>query len=311
MKKWILKAIVQKTISYFPNANQVNFLFQKYITKGVNLTEAYLEDRLIHFSNHERLLTDEFSGSLKDKHVLELGTGWYPIIPICLFLSGAEKVTTVDISTYVNEERLFTALEAVLKYERQGKLQQYLRHIDPDRKAQLEQIKMGQQPIEAILATLQINYIVEDARALPFPDQSVDYIVSNNTFEHIYPEVLKGILTEFKRVLKPKGRMSHFIDMSDHFAHLDQSITIYNFLKYEDRTWQFIDNDIQPQNRWRINHYRALYKELGIDILKEENRPGRLEEVRGLDIAPPFNALSAEDLAISHSYLLSGSQPQD
>lgn len=305
MKKWILKAIVQKTISYLPNANQVNFLFQKYITKGVNLTEAYLEDRLIHFNNHERLLAIEPGDSLKDKHILELGTGWYPIIPICLFLSGARKVTTIDISRYVNQERLLTAIGAVLDYEKRGQLQKYLSHIDAERLAKLEHIRRVEPAVEETLSNLCIHYQVEDARALSLPDESVDYIVSNNTFEHVYPEVLRGILEEFRRVLKPTGRMSHFIDMSDHFAHLDSSITIYNFLKFKPDTWQLIDNDIQPQNRWRINQYRALYAALGIEILKEENRPGRLDEVKSLPIAPPFNQLPAEDLAISHSYILS------
>lgn len=305
MKKWILKAVVQKTISYLPNANQVNFLFQKYITKGVDLTEAYLEDRLIHFRNHERLLTDEQKGALEGRHILELGTGWYPIIPICLFLSGAKKVTTIDISSYVNEERLFTTIRSILRYSEQGKLQQYLTCIDTERHARLEQLLKDKPSLPETMDALDIHYNVEDARALSLPDDAVDYIVSNNTFEHVYPEVLKGILNEFKRVLKPTGKMSHFIDMSDHFAHLDSSITIYNFLQFKPSTWRLIDNDIQPQNRWRINHYRSLYAELGINILKEENRPGRVEEVKSLTIAPPFNQLSAEDLAISHSYVLS------
>ena len=305
MKKWILKAVVQKTISYLPNANQVNFLFQKYITKGVDLTEAYLEDRLIHFRNHERLLTDEQKSTLEGRHILELGTGWYPIIPVCLFLSGAKKVTTIDISSYVNEERLFTTIRSILRYSEQGKLQQYLTCIDTKRHAQLEQLLKDKLSLPETMDALDIHYNVEDARALSLPDDAVDYIVSNNTFEHVYPEVLKGILNEFKRVLKPTGKMSHFIDMSDHFAHLDSSITIYNFLQFKPSTWRLIDNDIQPQNRWRINHYRSLYAELGINILKEENRPGRVEEVKSLKIAPPFNQLSAEDLAISHSYVLS------
>ena len=52
MKKWMLKAIVQKVISFFPFKHQINFLFQKYITKGVRLNETYFEDKLIHFKQH-------------------------------------------------------------------------------------------------------------------------------------------------------------------------------------------------------------------------------------------------------------------
>ncbi|MBK7337072.1 MAG: class I SAM-dependent methyltransferase [Saprospirales bacterium] len=111
-----------------------------------------------------------------------------------------------------------------------------------------------------MLEALHIRYLVTDARKLPLNPESLDLIVSNNTFEHIYPNILAEILAEFKRLLRPGGMMSHFIDMSDHFAHLDTGITIYNFLRFSEKNWGWIDNSIQPQNRWRISHYRHLYK---------------------------------------------------
>ena len=49
---WILKALIQKTISFLPYNHSVNFLFQKYVTKGVRLTDELFEDKLIHCSNH-------------------------------------------------------------------------------------------------------------------------------------------------------------------------------------------------------------------------------------------------------------------
>ncbi len=68
---------------------------------------------------------------------------------------------------------------------------------------------------------------------LNIKSDSVDFICSNNTFEHIPADILSAILREFKRVIKPGGLMSHFIDMSDHFAHFDSRITIYNFLEIQ------------------------------------------------------------------------------
>jgi hypothetical protein len=52
MKKWILKAIVQKTISYMPFSSSINYVFQKYVTKGVYLTDEYFYDRLGHAKAH-------------------------------------------------------------------------------------------------------------------------------------------------------------------------------------------------------------------------------------------------------------------
>ncbi len=41
ISKWVLKAIVQKTISILPRPERANFLFQKYVTKGVHLTDEH------------------------------------------------------------------------------------------------------------------------------------------------------------------------------------------------------------------------------------------------------------------------------
>ena len=169
-----------------------------------------------------------------------------------------------------------------------------LHHTDP---TQLTQ--------EEICRQLHLELIVQDARQLTISDGSVDFIVSNNTFEHVYPEVLRGILERFWQLLRPGGLMSHFIDMSDHIAHMDPSINIYNFLQFSEKDWQRIDNDIQPQNRWRMAHYRDLYEELGFPYEQRKLRPGGEAALRTVDVHEEFGHLSSKELAISHGYLLS------
>lgn len=303
MKKWILKAVIQKTISLLPNKHRINYLFQRYITKGVRLSEVYVEDKLIHFQHHSRFW-EEGNGDLKGKKVLELGTGWYPIVPVCFFLAGAERITTLDITPFLTPGKVRQALCELVRLQASGRLQSFVR-IDPARWQIVEGLSKGSETdLKAILATMYIDYLVKDARNLPLEDHSVDFITSNNTFEHIYPGILEDILKEFKRVLKPGGMMSHFIDMSDHFAHLDPTITIYNFLRFSGRQWSRIDNSIQPQNRWRISHYRALYGKLGIPVWKEENRPGDVIALRTVPVHPEYSEIPETVLAVSHSYMV-------
>ena len=64
--------------------------------------------------------------------------------------------------------------------------------------------------------------------------------------------------------------MLHFIDMSDHFAHLGKSISAYNFLKFSETQWNLIDNSIQPQNRLRICDYTTLLKNAQFKVVFEE-----------------------------------------
>src|SRR5438445_10474895 len=97
MKKWILKAVTQKIISYLPYSNKINYLFQKHVTKGVFLTDEYFYDKLNHAREHITNYQKYSNGSIP-KVCLEIGTGWYPIVPISLFLVGADKIYSVDIS---------------------------------------------------------------------------------------------------------------------------------------------------------------------------------------------------------------------
>ena len=314
MKKWILKAIVQKITSYLPFSNKINYVFQKYVTKGVYLSDEYFYDRLGHAKAHlaafqKHSSTAQHSTSIRPKNALELGTGWYPVVPISFYLVGVETTYSVDISFLTSKERIFTTLQQFQNAHKNGKLNEYL-DVLPEKWAKLSILiaNYDDYSLEDVLKYLNLVYLIEDARALSLPDGSIDLVNSNNTFEHIYPSILISILKDFKRVVnKERGIMSHFIDMSDHFAHFDKSINIYNFLQFSDETWQWIDNDIQPMSRLRIDDYKQIYADLGIKIDTEDNRKGRIDELRSIKLAEKYSKKPLEIIAISHCHFISTS----
>lgn len=305
MKKWHLKAIVQKTISYLPYSSKVNFLFQKYVTKGVYLTDDYFYDRLEHASNHIKGYAD-LSDNKKLNTTLELGTGWYPVVPICMYLCGAEKIYTVDLTLLTNKAQILTTIEKFIECEDQKKIEQYIPFLS-ERFQSLESILKNKEVItlNQILEKLHLNYLVQDARKLSLQNGSIDLITSNNTFEHVYPFILKDILKEFKRIARAGGLMSHFIDMSDHFAHFDKSITIYNYLQFSEKQWQLIDNTVQPQNRLRITDYKKIYADLVILITREEYREGNLKELNSIKLNESFLKIPNTEIAKSHCHFYS------
>lgn len=300
--KWIIKAIVQKTISFFPYSQKVNYLFQKHITKGVILTDELLIDKLTHFKKHFESFQKNSDNNTLDT-CLEIGTGWFPVIPICYFLMGAKTIYTIDIAALLKEENLIITIKKILEFNR---LNDYLKP-DPEKLKVLVEIieQETNEDIHQILKKLNIHYKIKDASKLDFlKSGSVDFISSNNTYEHIFPNVLEAINKEFYRVLKPNSLMSHFIDMSDHFAHMDNSITIYNFLKYSDKQWNLIDNKIQPQNRLRYKSQKEILINSGFKILDEDVRPGNPDEVKNLKLSHNFSSLTANEIAISHAYVV-------
>ena len=305
LSKWIIKAVVQKAISYLPLSGRINYFFQRYVTGGVLLTDEHFGLKLQHARDH--LLNLHSHGSPgKEQSILELGTGWYPVVPVFFFLTSTGKVTSIDIQQWMTRKTQLLTLLKFKQWRKRGMLDELLPDIDQSRWDLL--MKVVNEPEgydrEQINDLIGLTPMLQDARNLDLESGSIDFICSNNTFEHIPEAVLRDILKEFKRLLKPSGVMSHFIDMSDHFAHFDSRITIYNFLKFSRKRWRLIDNRIQPQNRLRFRDYIALYRETGLPVSGEIIRPGDQQEVEGLNVHPEFSGYSPQELAISHAYVI-------
>lgn len=302
--KWIIKATIQKIISFLPNGHKINYLFQMYITKGVKLTDEFIEDKLIHVRNHLSYYNKYTSDNSDLKH-LEIGTGWFPVVPLCMFLSGATESYTVDISPLLRKENIIATLSRLIEYYDTGILKQYFKikeeRINVFTKILNESSKLSK--IE-MLDKLNVKYLVIDATNLPFDKNYFSLITSNNTFEHIELNVLKKILIEFVRITKQGGILSHFIDMSDHFAHMDNSITIYNFLKFSNRQWSFIDNSIQPQNRLRVFDYIELFNQSGISLKERNDRKGSINDLQKVKLHKQYQNQNNRDLGVSHTHII-------
>ena len=304
--KWQMKAIAQKAISFLPKKEKINYWFQKNITKGVTLTDEYFEYKITHASDHLRFFKTYSDKDLKECTVLELGTGWYPIVPIALFLSDLKNIFTLDLSNWMSKESLKITCNKFIEWRQKGELKKFLPIINEENWNTLKILAMdNQEGLSSMCQQLNLNNWIGDARNTPFEANYIDLICSNNTFEHIPKTVLNSILIEFKSVIHPNGVMSHFIDMSDHFAHFDQSINIYNFLRFSDQAWGWIDNSIQPQNRMRFKDYKEIYRKLMIPITDEEIREGSVEALKEISLDSKFGNYKLEELAISHGYIIS------
>lgn len=303
--KWVAKAIVQKTISLLPYSYNLNFLFQKYVTRGVKLTDDFFTDRLEHAKNHCKYYGTT-TGNVVPSNTLELGTGWYPVVPIYLYLKGCENIWTIDIAEHFSNASTLQTANKFLAYMETGRIVAANEGFAPERVATLNHFCSTYKPKSAgrALEKLGINYKCIDARQTTFGNNYFDLIHSNNTLEHIYPSILKGIVCECARILKVEGIMSHFIDMSDHFARFDQSITIYNYLRFSNTAWKIIDNRIQPQSRLRMSDYLALFGAANLKSTLAQARPGSPSDLKRIKINRAFAQYSLSDLATSHCHII-------
>ncbi len=309
ISKWIIKAMVQKTISYLPGSARINYFFQKHVTGGVKLTDDHFGLKLHHARDHY-LAFEKYGKPEPLRIILELGTGWYPVVPLFFYLAGSGRVVSIDIQQWMTRETQQLTLQKMLEWHKRGLLNDLLPGSGRERLEQLTDMLFDPDAYDTgqFNAVIGLTPLIGDAAELDLQNGSVDFICSNNTLEHIPAGKLGKILKEFNRVLKPGGIMSHFIDMSDHFAHFDRAINIYNFLKFSDRQWQILDNRIQPQNRLRFRDYQQMYEEAGLPVTEAIVREGAPEELQHIRIHSRFSGYSMQELAISHATIISQKQ---
>lgn len=307
MKRWILKTTAQRVISWLPWSYRWNELLQKYVTKGLQLRPADFEGKLdccrTHWEHYQ-----SFSSKAKAAPIaIELGTGWFPIVPVALYLCGAESVTTYDLAPLLRPAALRQTLAFFSEYDRHGRLPARLPGFRPERMDRLRQVLADADSATpaALLAQLNIHTRIGDARSTGLPAGSVDLVFSTVVFEHVPRDVLAGLFTEFRRVSSPHAVMSHYIGLKDQYANFDPSLSPFNFLKYSERQWRWLNNRMIPLTRLRIPEYRRLHVEAGYRIVREVNTSGTMEDLQRIRLAPEFEKYSQSDLLVLFSWLAS------
>ena len=243
----------------------------------------------------------EMEGKIEGKVFFEVGTGHNPIVPIGFFLCGAKKIVTVDRYRRLDLDILKKSL-AWLAENRKEIFEHYESVVEwsvfNERMDLLK--KLAQKPKECMLEA-NIEYLAPaDASNIGLPDESIDYHISTTVFEHIPRQDIKQILNEARRILKEDGAAIHFIDLSDHFQHQDNSITSINFLKYSENEWiRIAGNEFAYCNRLRVSDYSILFKEEGFDIFRKEvvvDRDARKVIQNGFILDGRFRNYNVDDL---------------
>jgi hypothetical protein len=309
MGSWLVKALVQRGIGALPNPHYWNELFQDRVTHSLDLTNERFEASLRNCRNHleqlQRFGSTATGGSFS---AFELGTGWFPTIPIGLFLCGAREVWTWDIVPFLRRDRLKLTIRRFLELEQGEGLRSHF-HILPQRLTQLREVMAlcespaGLGPAE-LLERLGIYYRIGNASRSGLPPQSVDLIVSDVVFEYLSLEELFEILQEFRRIATSDAVMSHTISLDDQYATYDSGITQFNFLRFSDKAWRWLNNPIIPLNRLRVSDYRRVFSETGFQVVDETSQRGDPAALARTPLAARFRGYSIEDLLVIHTWLV-------
>ena len=265
--RWQLKAAAHAVLSVAPGGARVHRRLQEAAgTVGPHDVLVELE-RKSHFLRR----LDDHGISLQDATVLEIGTGWHPVLPVLLSMRGARRTITIDLRSWLTERTLLETADglervAELLPEDAGVPAETGRETAAGLRAALA---AGASPQEALLQIgIEARWPV-DAAATGLPADACDLVVSSNVLEHVPPDELDAMAAEWTRILRPGGATAHHVDPGDHFTD-DRRITSVNFLKFSPRAWRVIGSGLAYHNRLRCADYPPVLERVGFDVVGVE-----------------------------------------
>src|SRR5215471_17808301 len=112
IRHWRVKGLIQGGLSFLPGGAWINDHLQttvgdlKRFESNVGLK---LDDWCGIMSYLEAIGRNRVAGQT----ILEIGSGWYPTLPLCFALAGAERIYTADLNHLMNEPLTFRMLNAL------------------------------------------------------------------------------------------------------------------------------------------------------------------------------------------------------
>jgi hypothetical protein len=296
MPSWTLKAAATGVASRLPGSETLPHLWRKHVPGAAKLGDRLVVSKFERCREHLEHYRRHVGPGMPA--VLELGTGWFPIASLGFALSGAERVWSIDRRSHLRLDDVTATIDILVRLARGGALQ----GVQPERLARLEDARSARSPA-AILEAAGVTCLLGDARRIDV-GAPVDLVVSNNTLEHIPPTDLREMFLRWRGLLAAGGLMSHWIDLSDHYADFDPGIGPYHFLKFSAPVWRLLNNDLLYQNRLRASDYRRLHAETGWTLVEERHVSGEPAELRKIRLAPEFAPYTEADLLVRAAWMV-------
>jgi SAM-dependent methyltransferase len=294
---WRLKGLAQKGLSIIPGGGYLNDGLQKKYG-GLRHFEQNIADKLEDWRLSMRYL-QKVGFELEGTSLIEIGTGWYPTLPICFSLVGAKRILTYDISRHMDAGltfRMIAALEPHLEMmaEAGG------RHPEDIRTRYRELLQA--RDLNTLLEWARVEYCAPaDTRATGSPPNTADLVYSNSVLEHVPKPIIQSLMKEIVRMLRPGGLTLHNVGCNDHYAFVDRRISFVNYLRYSEARWNKWNNRLQYQNRLRAPEFLEMAAEAGLEVIYKQVavRPGTREALMTFEVAPEFQRFSKEHMAIT------------
>jgi SAM-dependent methyltransferase len=286
---------VQKGFGVLPQGERLNYVFQRRVLRSLPAGDGALRQKFSRAVQHLGAYEEHGPAvPAAEATFYEFGAGWDLAIPVAYALLGVGRQVLVDVRPSARVELVNDSLASYerLRAELEGVAGRELRPLGGPISG-----------LEDLEDRFGIRYLAPcDARGTGLPAESIDFVSSTDTCEHIPGAELAEIFRECYRLLRPGGAFSCRIDLQDHYAYFDRSLSKYNFLRYSDRAWSLVNSPLHHQNRLRSPEYLQLVRDAGFELVVEKpSGPSEagLKELESLPLAPRFRRFPPEEVGVT------------
>jgi hypothetical protein len=284
---WRLKALAFRVLEHLPMQRTAYALLQRHVTRSYPREHSPTRETSASHQHHLRAFRERF-GPLDTARLFEFGAGWDLYGNLVFWTLGINHQTVMDLSRWVRPGFVNGALKHLMAEPPEGAV-----------RIPTTLLPEGAGFDRSLEQTYGIRYLAPaDARDSRLPAGSVDLVATTSTLEHIPPPDLRAILRETRRLCHPRSVVSHIIDYSDHFAHGDRQISVYNFLRFRPQEWARFNSAFHFQNRLRHRDFRPLFEEAGFEVADEyaEHDADAAEQLASVPLAEDFRRYRTEEI---------------
>ncbi len=279
MKKHQLKTVVLKVLDILPKKLGFYFYY-KIQSKSFKSIKKFIEPNKASYETINSILAEN-GIQLKNKTILEIGSGWIPLLSYFLRVNGGiKKVYTYDINKHYQQKNLDKCYD----------------YMSANYEPKLKLAEKGGYKLPEFIEYHPFTNVINASLS-----KDVDIVVSRFVLEHVTPKDLAAIHKKLYNSLPEETLVLHLISPSDHRAHSDSSLSLYDFLKYSKVEWNKIQTKFDYHNRLRLPEYLEIFKKSGFDVLYIEHDTAKDNEekykkYKKLEIHPDFKKYSEKEL---------------
>jgi len=297
---WRIKACIQGVLSNVPGGARLNSRLQALVGERADEprhVQSKFEDDWLFMME----LLQQQGFAVRGKVLMEIGTGWLPVLPLCFALAGARRVYCFDLHRHLQPRSVAAVLQHLIPHlaalaEASG---QALSEVISRHEFLSAASNSSERKTLSVLQSAGIDYQAPaDAGRTGLNAGSMDLIFSNSVLEHVSEPQLAALMRESARLLGPQGLSLHGVNCADHFSFFDRSIPPNHYLRFSSRQWRRWNNALLFQNRLRPSDFIAAAEAAGLHIAQrvQTTRLDLLKRLPRDRIAPEFHRYSDADL---------------